>query len=323
MAFDRTASITSENKQFYDRRLLSVALKDTVALRYGVKRPVPARGGNSIEWRRFERFVIPLGSFILTEGTPPAVTNATVSTVSATISQYGQWSQVTDVLDTQSIDPLIAEYVDKYGLAMAECLDIIAREEFTNATTVQYADSSTAVATGGGATTTGSGMYLDAAELNEMKRTLRRAGARPHTDGRFICFIHPDNTKDLFEDPDIVDAFQLAAPRSDTNPMFSGVLGDWMGIRFVETNNLRVRASYGLSGADIYEVIMIGAEAFGVTDFSAQSARTIVHPRGTGGHTDPLEQYSTVGWKASLAVKILNNDFMGKILCVSSRTNSA
>jgi len=323
MAMDRMASITAEVKQLYDRKLLATALKDVVFQKYGTKRPIPARGGKSIEWRRFEKFVLPTGSYILTEGTPPTVTNATVSTVAATISQYGQWSQITDVLETQSYDPLIAEYVEKYGIAMAEGLDTIVRDELSNLTTVQYADSSTAVNTGGGATTTGSGMYLDAAELNEMKRTLARVRARPVEDGKFICFIHPDNTKDLFEDPDIVDAFQHAAPRSDTNPMFTGVLGDWMGIRFVETNNLKVRTSYGLSGADIYEVVMIGAEAYGVSELSAQAARTIIKPRGTGGHTDPLDQYSTIGWKASLAAKILNNDFGVLLYCNASKATAA
>jgi len=323
MAMDRTASITSELKQTYDRILLSVAEKDTVFMKYGTKKPIPARGGKSIEFRRFEKFILPTGSFILTEGSPPAVTNATISTVAVTISQYGQWSQITDVLEVQSYDPLIAEYAEKYGIAMAEALDEICYEEFSNCTNTQYADAGTAVATGGGATTVGSGMYLDAAEINEMKRTLRRAGARTVADGKYICFVHPDNTKDLFEDPDIVDAFQYAMPRGGENPMFSGVLGDRMGVRFVETNNLRVRTSYGLSGADIYEVIMIGAEAYGVTELSAMSARTIIHPKGTGGHTDPLEQYSTVGCKAALGVKILNNEFMGLIYVNSSKATAA
>ncbi len=322
MAFDTSTSIIIEIKQTYDRKLLSVAETDTVFLKFGVKRPIPSRGGKNVEWRRFEKFILPSGSYILTEGTPPSVTNATIGNVSATISQYGQWSQITDVLETQSFDPLIGEYVEKYGLAMAEGLDIICREELSNATTLQYADSAVRVGTSGvGAV--GSGNYLDAAELNEMKRTLRRVAARPHSDGKFVCFIHPDNTKDLFEDPDIVDAFQMAAPRSTENPMFTGVLGDWMGIRFVETNNLRLRTSYGMSGADVYEVVMIGNEAYGVVELSALSARTIVHPRGMGGHTDPLEQYSTVGWKASFVAKILNNDFMGLIYCASSRTNAA
>ena len=322
MAVERIGvdGMTPELKQTYDRILLSVAQKDAVFLQYGVKKPIPARGGKSIEFRRFERIDATVGSYTLAEGTNPTETQGTISTVAATISQYGQYAKISDLLEIQGFDPVIEEYTRKFGLAMQELLDGTVRNVLSGATTIQYADTATVVATSG-AGAVGSGNYLDAAELQEMKRTLRRVGARPYTDGKYICFIHPDNTHDLFQDPDIVDAFQHAAPRSPDNPLFSGMLGDWQGIRFIETNQLRVRSSYGMSGADIYEVLMVGAEAYGVTELSAMSARTIIHDKKSEG--GPLEMYSTVGWKAALAGVILNNDFMGLINCASSRSNSA
>mgnify|MGYP001606612237 CR=1 FL=1 len=310
-----------ELKQTYDRVMLSVAEVDTVFLKYGVKRPIPARGGKSIEFRRFERIIITAGSYTLTEGTPPAVTTGSITSVAATISQYGQYTQLSDVLETQSFDPIVEEWSRRYGQAMAEGLDVVARNALSAATTTQYAGAATVRGTSG-AGSVGSGNYLNSAELLEFDRTLRRNGAK-RINGRYICLIHPDNKKDLFEDPDIVDSFQWAAERGANNPMFTGVLGDWMGIRFVETDNLRIRASDGMSGADTYEVIMFGDEFYGVSELSALSAKLIVHPRGSGGHTDPLEQYSTIGWKAALATTILNNAFGGIIYCASSRSNSA
>jgi len=323
MAVERLgeAGMANTMKQTYDKRLLSVANLDTVFMKYGVKKPIPPKGGKSIEFRRFEKVTVTAGSYSLTEGTHNTAIAATISSVSCTISQYGQWAEVSDVLDTQGFDPVIAEYVDKFGLAMAEGLDIVVRNALSDCTTLQYADSATVVGTSG-AGAVGSGNYLDAAELREMDRTLARAGARK-IGGRWVCFIHPDNKMDLFEDADIVEAFQHAAPRADNNPLFTGVLGDWMGFRFVESNNLRVRTSYGMSGADVYEIVCLGQEAYAVSELSALAARTIIHPRGSGGHTDPLEQKSTVGWKAALVAKVLNNNFMGIIYCASSRTPSA
>jgi N4-gp56 family major capsid protein len=201
-------------------------------------------------------------------------------------------------------------------------VDMVIRDVVDATTTIQYADAATVVATSG-AGAVGSGNFLDAAEILEARRTLRRANAKPVTDGKYIAIIHPDNAKDLFEDPDIVDAFQYAQNRGNDNPLASGVLGDWMGVRFVESTNVQVISSYGMSGADIYEVVVLGAEAYGVTELSTQSLQTIVHPRGSGGHTDPLEQYSTIGWKAALAAKILNQDFLVKIYCASSRSTAA
>ena len=319
------AGMTPELKQFYDKKLLSVAETDAVFLQWGVKRPIPARGGKSVEFRRFERITITAGSYTLTEGTPPAVTQGTISSVAGTISQYGQYTQITDLLETQGYDSIIAEWSEKYGLAMSEGLDIVVRNGLSSATTLQYSDTAIQVGTSGTGSV-GSGNYLDAAELLEMDRTLRRNGARKYqtpNGPRWMCFIHPDNKLDLMQDPDISDNFVNAMPPGPQNPVIAGVVGDWMGIRFVETNNLRLRTSYGMSGADIYEVIMMGQEFYGVTELSALQARMIIHPRGTGGHTDPLEQYSTIGWKAALATVILNNSFGGIIYCASSRSNSA
>ena len=316
--------MTPELKQTYDRTLLDVALQELVAVLYGEKRNIPARGGKSVEFRRFEKIAI--GSHVLTnEGSYPAETQATISTVAVTISQYGAWSKISDLLEVQGFDPVIDEFASKYGIHAAEVLDTVAFDELITTTTTQYAGAATVVGTSG-AGAVGSGLYVNAAELLEMRRTLRRNNARPYSiEGKKVypVFIHPDNAKDLFEDPDIVKAFESAGDRGKDNPMFTGVLGDWMGMRFVETTNLRVLSSYGMSGADTYHVLMCGQQAYGVTELDALQMRTIIHPRGSGGHTDPLEQYSTVGWKGAFATRILNNSWIGLIYCASSRSNAA
>lgn len=301
-----------ELKQFYDKKLLQRAEKDLIYMKYGVKRPIPPGSGKSIEFRRFEKITITAGSYTLTEGTPPTETNATVSNVAATISQYGMYSRITDLLKTQAYDNTIAEFTDLFGMAAAEGLDVVVRNALSSATTIQYADTAHQVGTSGTGSV-GSGNYLDAAELLEAKRTLRRNGAKPP----YTCVIHPDNTKDLMEDPDIRDDFRW----TDAAAIKSGNIGQWMGINFVETNNLRLRSSYGMSGADVYEVLMFGQEFYGVTELSNQTLR--MYYQQPGGVTDPLEQYSTIGWKAALAAKILNDDFGVLVNCASSRTNAA
>lgn len=307
--------MTVELKQTYDRQLLMVAQQNLVYMNYGMKKNIPARGGKSIEWRRFEKIAV--ATHVLTEGTAPASTQATVSNVAATISQYGAYSQLSDLLSTQAFDPVISEYSEKYGIHMAEVLDTVVRDTLVGGTNIQYASTATSIGN------VGSGMYVNAAELREAKRTLARQNAKPVEGGRFVCVVHPDNTKDLFADSDIVNAFEKAADRGPNNPLFSGELGDWMGIKFVESTNVRVSASLGLSGADVYSVLLFGKEAYGVTELDALQSRMIVHPMGSGGHTDPLEQYSTVGWKAALAAVILNQNFMVRIECNSSYKTAA
>ncbi len=304
------AGMANELKQTYDRRLLSVAEQNLVALQYGEKKDIPAGGGKSIEFRKFEKVVV--GTHLLTEGTPPTETQLTVSNVAVTISQYGAFTKVSDLLQLQSFDPVIAEFTDKYAIHAAEVLDTICFDILVAGTTVQYAS------TAGSRAQIGSGMYLNSAELAEARRTLRRGNAKPIEGNKYICFIHPDNTKDLYDDSDIVNAFKDAMPRSTENPLFSGEIGDWLGVKFVETTNLHIFADSGLSTADVYGVLMVAREAYGVSRLTTQQLKMIVHPLGSGGHTDPLEQYSTVGWKAAMAAKILNQDWMVRIECASS-----
>lgn len=307
-----------ELKQTYDRALLERALPALVHARYGMKKNIPRGGGKSVEFRRME--TIAASTTALTEGTPPTVTNATFSSVACTVSQYGQYAQISDILEFQAFDPVIAEYAENFGEAMGDSLDQVVRNVIVAGTTIQYASTA---ATRTGASGVGSGMYLDSAEIREAVNTLKRANAKPIVDGKFICILHPDVTRDLYADADVVNAFKDAAPRDASNPLFTGLLGDYMGVRFVETTNTKIWASMGLSGADVYACLFLGKNAYGVTELDALQARTIIHPLGSGGHTDPLEQYSTVGWKAAITSVILNQNFMVRVEANASRTTAA
>ena len=310
-----SGGMTVELKQTYDRILLSRALPMMVHANWGIRKPIPARGGKSIEFRKMERIVGTTGA--MTEGTPPTAMQATFSSIACTISQYGQYAQISDILETQAFDPVLEEYAKNFGESMGDSIDLVVRDVIAAGTTLQMASTAATYPS------VGSGMYINSAEIREMVSTLKRNNCKPVIDGKYICIIHPDNTRDLFADPNVVNAFQHAANRGDNNPLFSGVLGDYMGCRFVETTNLKIRASLGLSGADVYQVLLIGKEAYAVTELSAQQARLIIHPKGTGGHGDPLEQYSTVGYKCALAAKVLNEAFMLRLECNSSRKTAA
>jgi len=316
-----TIFVTEEIRQYYEKKMLDVAKTDIEFERFGSKNAIPSREGKSVQWRRFEKITVTASGYTLTEGTFPASTAATITAVTATLDQYGQWSELSDILETQAIDPLLSSYASAYGEAMARGRDIVVRAELSNATTIQYASTAHQVGTSGTGSV-GSGNYFNAAEVMEAKRTLRRNGAKKIA-GFYPCFIHPDNEHDLFQDPDIVDAFQFAKERGSGNPLFSGEIGDYMGVKFISTNNLTVHSSYGMSGADTYECVMFGDGFYGVTDLAALPAKIIIKPRGSGGFIDPLDQKSTVGWKCAMAAKILNNDFGVLIHCASSRSNAA
>lgn len=313
--FAASTGMVDQLKTMYDRRLLDRALPVFLHNRWGEKRPIPRGGGRSIEFRRMER--LPTSTTALTEGTPPSETVGTFVKVVCTVSQYGMFTRLSDMLELQAFDPVIAEYTDNYGESMGDSLDMLTRDTLVAGTQVQYASTATNRAT------VGSGMYFTDTELRKAIRTLENDNVKPLEDGKFVAIIHPNTKYDFFNDSTVRNVFLYATERGSNNPLFTGMIGDYYRTRFYETTNAKVFSSLGLSGADVYATLIMGKGFYGVSEFSAESAGIKVKNRGSGGTSDPLDQVSTIGWKASHGAVILNEERAVRVEHVTSSKNSA
>jgi N4-gp56 family major capsid protein len=74
-------------------------------------------------------------------------------------------------------------------------------------------------------------------------------------------------------------------------------------------------AGGGKTANDVAATLILGRDAYGTIDIASGGAvRTIIKPRGSAGTADPLDQISTVGWKANaFTVKILMPSWMVRI----------
>ncbi|WP_226392437.1 N4-gp56 family major capsid protein [Ructibacterium gallinarum] len=72
-------------------------------------------------------------------------------------------------------------------------------------------------------------------------------------------------------------------------------------------------AGAGADGRDIYSTLFIGQNAYGVTSISGGGLQTILKQKGSAGTGDPLDQRSTVGWKATQTAEILSPEFMVRV----------
>lgn len=72
------------------------------------------------------------------------------------------------------------------------------------------------------------------------------------------------------------------------------------------------------SGAPVYSTLVLGANAYGVTDPKG-TLESITKALGSAGTADPLNQRSTMGWKSYHLAKILVDMYMVRIESVSSR----
>jgi N4-gp56 family major capsid protein len=79
----------------------------------------------------------------------------------------------------------------------------------------------------------------------------------------------------------------------------------------------------GAKGRDIYSTLIVGADAYGVTEITGGGLETIVKQLGSSGTADPLNQRATVGWKATKVAEILVQTYMVRVESASTFNNNA
>ena len=387
--------LSPEMKTFYDMTLLDEAQANLVHHQFGQKRPIPANKGKTIEFRRFSS--LPKALAPLTEGVTPAGNNLDVTTVTATVHQYGDFISQSDVLELTAIDNTIVEATKILGRQAGVTLDTVVREVLMTGTNVMFVPT---VSEGTETVVTTRGKLNKTAVLNV--KTIMQAVAKlraqnaPTIGGDYVAIIHPYAAYDIMRDNEWTDAAKYGAPTQ----LFEGEIGKIAGVRFVQsteakifkgaplgTGEMKVNHGAGYTGAitsitfdgttvtedeligryiningvvakitdnttttitfdstnfgtiadddvvypgeggaenvSVFGTIVLGEGAYGVTEVSGGGLQTIVKQKGSAGTADPLDQRSSVGWKALETAEILNQNYMVRIESVSSVFSSA
>lgn len=74
----------------------------------------------------------------------------------------------------------------------------------------------------------------------------------------------------------------------------------------------------GKGGRGIYSTLILGANAYGITEIEGGGLQHIVKQLGSAGSADPLDQRATAGWKAIRAVERLIEPYMIRIETTST-----
>ncbi len=307
--------IPAEVNNFYDRTLLMRAVPLLLHTKFAQVRDIPKNGGtDTIKFRRYTN--LNAATTALTEGITPAGSSLSVTDVTATALQYGDFITLTDKVQFLTPDPILTETSQLLGDQAGDTLDQLCRNVIVAGTNVSYA-------TGTARSDITAAAKITSTLVKKAVRTLKNAKAKRITRminastgistepvaAAYIGICHPNTTYDLKAD----SLFVPIEKYSNNTQVMEGEIGKLDEVRFIESTNAVVFTGEGSSSADVYGTIIFGQEAYGITRISGEAIKNIVKPLGSGGSADPLDQRSTSGWKSTFVAKILNNDFIIRI----------
>lgn len=333
-----TNTLAPELKTFYDTELLENTRVETFYAQFGRKQRLPKNGGTTVEWRKFNTFD---KASELKEGVIPSGQQFGASSQTASITQYGTYTSITDKLEMRAYDPVILAATEEMGASAAATQETLIRDALLVGTNVMYCDNidadgsklstPTSPATmGAGGTTSGSGgsstpdgWALLTPDMVNKAVTKMKKDRVPRINGKYYAVIHPSVAYDLRSSKDWIEAHKYAA----TSEIFNGEIGELHGCRFIEDTFAPILGgSYTYSGSTTYKnksngvtyaTYFFGKDAFGIIDPEGGGLEMIIHDKDEIG--GPLNQFSTIGYKFETnGATILYPERVLRVMSVSS-----
>jgi N4-gp56 family major capsid protein len=89
--------------------------------------------------------------------------------------------------------------------------------------------------------------------------------------------------------------------------LYEGEIGEIAGVRFVQTTEAKVYEN------GVFGTLIFGEGAYGVTEINGGGLQTIVKQKGSAGTADPLDQRSSIGWKAIKTAELLIPNYLVRV----------
>lgn len=320
---DRVAMASAVKTQ-YERRLLSRAVPRLVHGRFGTMARLNKFG--SLEWRKYGALATVTAA--LTEGSTPSEQSApSITLVTATPLYYGSWIGYTDAMDQTTFDPVVSEVAGILGEQAGVSIDTIIRNVLTAGATKDYSGNQTA-RTGIQAPQ----HNLTFQDFVKQVAALEAANALPADGDDYICVLHPYTWATLMQDPVFAALFieEATGGQNGGSAIRSGYVGRILRCKLFVTANGRSYVDGGVGGTDVFSMLFIANESYGVTGIAgstpsvvdnggvqgrnltgkgkaASPVDLIMKELGSAGADDPLNQRGTIAWKATEDTSVLNS----------------
>lgn len=285
-------ALTAEQHTFFQDEMLERLIPELKWTQFGDKKTIPNRKGATTNFRRLNSLAV--STTALTEGVTPDGVNLDIVSINATVAEYGSWTKISEFINMTGYDPILTEASGLMGENAGESIDTIVRDIVAAGTNVIYANGKAS------RILTAATDKITATDILKVRRTMKNNRVKeiklPGGGSGFVALVHPFVAMDLMQTQEWKDQNTYV----DTKNREEGILGKMYGIYFMEVDNGVKFTGAGASAADIYGTIFLGRGAYGLPDIGgSMKPEIIVHPAGSAGSADPLNQFNTIAWKCA------------------------
>ncbi|MCH8505363.1 MAG: N4-gp56 family major capsid protein [Ectothiorhodospiraceae bacterium] len=312
--------ISPRTAAYAQKELLKRGIPYLCLEKFGQGRPVPQRNSKQTIFRRYE--ALDPTPNALVEGVTPSAKKLEKTDIPATLVQYGDRIQLTDVIMDTHEDNVLQESIEVLGEQAAEMIETMRFGIVKAGTNVFFSNGSTRSAVN---------TPLTKSLQRRVTRALKRQRARKVTSvirstpsyateavaPSFIGLAHTDLESDIRE----MDGFVPTEKYGSMTP-YENEIGKVEDVRYILSTIYLPWEGAGATGgtnvletdddADVYPVLYIARDSYGIVPLKGKTSLTpmVVNPKPSD--SDPLAQRGHVGWKSMQTAVILNDMWMAR-----------
>jgi N4-gp56 family major capsid protein len=288
------------------------------------------------KYRRYEPFARAVAP--LAEGVVPAGQMISFTDVTMTLEEYGDYVQITDVIQDTHEDAILDWASKECGRQAAETIELIRFASLKGGTNVVYPGTATTRASVNGPLTRKEIRLVERAFWRNKAKfisTIVSATAKIATEPvapAFFALCHSDLKDDIRSITGFLPVEKYANNEASlpnelgkvesTRFIMSSLFEPWLAVGTPGTSFLSNGGSSagGAVACDVYPVIVVAQDAYAIVPLQGFDSVQlyVVNPKAT---TDqPLAQKGSVGWKTYQTAGILNQNWLTRIEVACSNT---
>ena len=286
MAMTGTGQVSSSTGAFEQMAYFALRSNPLYEMIADVRSTAQTHNGASVTFDIYNNMTA--ATTALTEATDVTPVALGDTTVTVSLSEYGNAVETTAKLRGTSFLNVDADAANVIGYNMVDSLDQVVAA-------VAAGGTNDILPTGRAATVNiVAGDTITADQTRTAAATLRDKSAPGFENGNYVGMIHPNVAFDLRSQTAVTDviAYQI---RQDGQAVRNGSIGTWGGVEFIENPRAHIQTGAGAGAIDVYDTVIAGrqalAKAFSRAPGFGEQPQIVYGPT-----TDYLRRFVSVGW---------------------------